>query len=254
MTRIFKQLFIIGILSLPIFLGAQTFDIDKIVTPEDAQAANFEEYLVQLAWNNSPENKGIIAGLELYELEKQLARKAWMNDLSASFNLNNISLSQLIYKDQIDIPVFFPIYNLQAGFNLGTLLTTKHRVKTAEVRRQIAEFDLDQKKLGTRRAVLEAYAQIIAAEEVMEIRKLAVKDTKASFVLISEKFRLSEVDFEDLNQASGSYYASQESVALAEADTKASIIRLEEYIGIPYKEALKYKKRLDEREKRRSRK
>ena len=60
---------------------------------------------------------------------------------------------------------------------------------------------------------------------------------------------MSEVDFDQLNQASGSYYAAQESTALAGADIKTSIVRLEELIGTSYEEALKYKKKLETREK-----
>jgi len=222
--------------------------LDKIVAPEDTRPQDFEEYLVQLAWQNTPVNRGMEAILGIYDLDKSLAKRAWMNDLSASFNLNNISLSQLI-DPNLEIPVFFPIYNLQAGFNLGTLLSTKDRVRAAEIRKEIAQFDLDQKKLNTRREVLEVYQGILAAEEVDEIRKMAAKDAKDNYVLISEKFRLSEVDFEQLNQASGSYYAAQEAEALAGSDIKTAIVRLEELIGTSYEEALKYKKKLENRAK-----
>jgi len=248
MSSIVLRFFLCLLAFAPMVLQAQELNLDKIVAPEDTRPQDFEEYLVQLAWQNSPVNRGLEAIRGIYDLDKSLAKRAWMNDLSASFNLNNISLSQLI-DPNLEIPVFFPIYNLQAGFNLGTLLSTKDRVRAAEIRKEIAQFDLDQKKLSTRREVLEAYNSILAAEDVDEIRKSAVKDAKANFVLMSEKFRLSEVDFEQLNQASGSYYAAQESTALSEADIKSTIIRLEELIGISYEEALKYKKKLENRAK-----
>ncbi len=248
MRVIILRFFLIFLAFLPLAIEAQELDLDKIVAPEDTRPKEFEEYLVQLAWQNSPINRGLEAIRGIYDLDKSLAKKAWMNDLSASFNLNNISISQLI-DPNLEIPVFFPIYNLQAGFNLGTLLSTKDRVRAAEIRKEIAQFDLDQKKLSTRREVLEAYNAILAAEEIDDIRKTAAKDAKANYILISEKFRLSEVDFDQLNQASGSYYAAQESTALAEADIKTSIVRLEELIGTSYEEALKYKKKLENREK-----
>ena len=248
MRHIIYFAFFFGLLSVGT-VEAQILNMDKIVPPEDVKPKEFEEYLVQLAWQNTPANRALEAVVGIYEQDKSLAKKAWMNDFSASFNLNNISLSQLINPD-LSIPVFFPIYNLQAGFNLGTIFSTKNRIKTAEIRKEIALYELDQKKLIIRRNVLERYSSIQSAEDVREIRLEAEKDAYDNYVLASEKFKISEVSFEELNQASGTYYSAKEASTLSEGDIRLSIVQLEELIGVPYEEALKYKKKLEDRAKR----
>lgn len=238
-------------LSLVVFVQqisfSQDLDLDKIVLPEDVRPKTFEDYLVQLAWKNTPINQSLFYQVELHEQEKLIAKKAWMNDLSATFNLNNISLSQIIYGDQIDVPVFFPIYNVTAGFNLGTLFGRKHFIAIAEQRRLQALTQIDQRKLELRRDVIERYQAIVNARDISEVRRQAERDIYNNYLLMSEKFKISEVSFEDFNQAASSYYASKEGSAVSEGEIAITINRLEELIGIPFEDAEKNKKRYDKK-------
>lgn len=225
--------------------SSQDLDIDKVVLPEESRPGSFEEYLVQLAWNNTPANKALYYQVELHEQEKMVAKKAWMNDLSATFNLNNISLSQLIYKDQIDVPIFFPIYNVTAGFNLGTLLGRKHTIAIAEQRKLQALTFIDQEKLSIRRQVLESYQSILNARSIYDIRVESERDIYNNYLLMSEKFKISEVDFEAFNQAATSYYTAKEGTQSAKGQINLAIRKIEELIGISFAEAEKKGARYD---------
>jgi len=240
---------ILVLISLVLFVQqtsfAQDLDLDKIVLPEDVRPKSFEDYLVQLAWKNNPAKDALFFQVELHEQEKFIAKKAWLNDFSATFNLNNISLSQWIFKDQIDVPVFFPIYNVSAGFNLGTILGRKHYIEIAEQRRLQALTTIDQRKLELRRDVLERYQAIINARDISEVRRQAERDIYNNYLLMSEKFKISEVAFEDFNQAASSYYAAKEGSASSEGEIEIAINRLEELIGVPFEDVEKNKKRYD---------
>jgi len=231
---------------------AQELNLDKIVPPEEVRPNNFEDYLVQLAWKNTPINGAFDHQIEIFELDKKIAKKAWMNDMSALFSINDISLSQIVFPDN-DRLVLFPIYNIQAGLNLGTIFTTKNRVQAAEQRKLMTLLDKDQKKIKTRRDVLETYQVILNAEEILKVRTENEENVYDNYVLTTEKFKNGEVQFEDLNQSVERLSQAREGVTNATGEIQIAIVRIEELIAIPWEQALKYRKKLEDKEKRKSR-
>jgi len=55
------------LISIPCF--SQRVDFDRVVTPSEMGTRNFKEYLVQLAWINSPENEALDFEKDLREYE-----------------------------------------------------------------------------------------------------------------------------------------------------------------------------------------
>lgn len=217
----------------------QTVDFDKVVPPIEVRPKTFEDYLVQLAWNNSPKNQKLFNQLEIATNDIQLAKKTWTQDIIASVNLNEISLSNLVYGDQLEIPVFIPIYNFGASVNLGTFLYRPIKVKIAEEKEKMAEFDISQQKLIIRRDVLEAYETYRKTMAVLNVRVLAEQDSYGSYILISEKFKNNDAKFEDFNAASSAYYSAKEGTVQARSEVEISTIKIEELIGIPFEMAQK---------------
>ena len=197
----------------------------------------FEDYLVQLAWNNSPKNQKLYNQREIAKKEIKLAKRTWTQDITASFNVNEISLSNLIYGDRLDLPVFFPVYNIGASVNLGTFVYRPIKVRIAEEKEKMATFDINQQKLIIRRDVLESYEAYKRAQKILEVRVLAEQDSYGSYLLISEKFKNNDAKFEDFNAASSAYYSAKEGTVQATSEVEVSRIKVEELIGISLEEA-----------------
>ncbi|MEL6637107.1 MAG: TolC family protein [Bacteroidota bacterium] len=231
----FPLLLIVLLLAVPA-LG-QTVDFDKVVPPVEVRAKTFEDYLVQLAWNNTPTHKKLYTQLNIAEKETKLTKREWTQDITASFNVNEISLSNIIFGDRLDLPVFFPIYNVGASVNLGTFVHRPVKIRIAEEKEKMAQFDISQRKLLVRREVLEAYEEHRRSRSTLQVRVLAEQDAYGSYLLISEKFKNNDAKFEDFNAASSAYYTAKEGTVTARSEVEISRIRLEELIGVPLADA-----------------
>ena len=95
-------------------INAQLTDYDAIIQPVDAKARDIAEYMVQLAWLNSPEGRIAEAELLNAKSDNKNIRKEWMRDVNASFNLNETNLRGA---DTLG-NVFFPRYNFGLTLNL----------------------------------------------------------------------------------------------------------------------------------------
>ena len=196
--------------------------------------------LVQLAWQNSPKNQKLFNQLEIAKEEIGLAKKTWTQDVTSSFNLNEISLSNIVYGDKLDLPVFYPIYNIGASVNLGTFVYRPIKVRIAQEKEKMAEFDISQQKLIIRRDVLENYQAYLNAIEIVKIRSMAEQSAYESYILLAEKFKNNEAKFEDFNGSTNAYYSSKESTVQAKSEVEIAKYKLEELIGIKFEEAQKF--------------
>lgn len=221
-------------------LQGQTVNFDKIVPPPDSRVKTFEDYLVQLAWSNHPDTKVLDHKVEIAKNNVTLEKKDWTEDIQGSFNLNEISLSKIVYGDRIDVPVFYPIYNFQASINLGNFFTRKHKIKNAEFEQQIAEEDINIKKLEVRKEVLQRYQKHLLTNELLEIRLEAEEDALQVFLFIKERFKLGDADFESYNKASNAYISAKEFRLESISDKEVTKLELEELIGVPLEMAQKY--------------
>ncbi|MEM1322240.1 MAG: TolC family protein [Bacteroidota bacterium] len=221
-------------------LCAQTIDYNKIVPPVETRVKNFEDYLVQLAWNNSPKTKILNNEVAIARNNVKLEKQDWMEDVQASFNLNEISLSKLIYGDRLDVPVFFPIYNLTATVRLGTFANRKSKIANEKFKLMIEEEEVNQEKLELRRKVLENYQNHLLANELLDIRTDAEEDANQAFLIVQERFKLGEAEFEEYTKASNAYYSAKELRMEALTEARVSKLKVEELIGVSLEQARKY--------------
>lgn len=219
--------------------SAQTVDFNKVAMPFDQRAKTFEDYLVQLAWHNSPQNRILNTEVQIADNEVKLEKKEWTRDIQASFNINEISLSTLIYGDELDIPVFYPVYNFTASINLGTFVNRKANVQNKEFEKLIAEEKINEEKLSLRRNVLERYEEHLSSIELLTIRIQSEESAYQAYTLLSEQFRTGRADLEEYTRASDLYFSAKEGRQEAESKVRITRIALEELIGISYEKAKK---------------
>ncbi len=233
------------VLSFVLFdsVQAQTVDYDKVVLPPEHRAKDFEDYLVQLAWNNQPDVKILANELNIAQKEVTLEKQEWHNNITASVNFNEVNLSYILFwQDQTvqnDLFVPFPIWNIGASINLGTFTNRPLKKQIAEQKVIIADHRINQRKLNVRQIVLGRYHSHLNSIEVFKTRTQATDDSYDSYIITGQKFENGEIGFDDFNASSMSYFSSKEAQIMAKNDVMQSKILLEEMIGISLEDAEK---------------
>ncbi len=239
----FKQIFTLSFLlmfSLSTF--SQTADFNKIVPGEDSRPKTFEDYLVQLAWNNSPQSKILSNEQKISELEIDLTQREWMKNLQAQWNLNEISLSNILFDFEDPLFVALPIWNVTATVDLNTVFNRKKRIQIAEQKTEITKHSINLLKMEVRAIVLARYYAHTLSIDILKVRTEAEQDASENQTLLKELFLEDKAEFEELNRATLAYTNAKEARINAEMDIRLTRIALEEIIGIKYKDAERFGK------------
>jgi len=237
--------FTLCLILIPFLSTAQQVDFNKVVVPTDYRAKTFEDYLVQLAWINSPENRVLNYEVAIAEEERKIQRWEWTKDLSAQFNYNEAHFVNDFFPapsddtDPLVQSLIFPRFNFGARIDLGTILNFDNEKQIKKLKVLIAESNVDQQKLMVRAQVLEQYSAYLNAEEMLNIRVQAEEDSRENYHLASTMFKAGEAKFEEFSSAATSYFSAKENTLNAMQEKMVAKIKLEEQIGITLEEAIK---------------
>lgn len=230
---LFKYTFSLSILlCLNSMLHAQQTDFDFVVQPVEAKARDFSEYLVQLAWLNSPESAIAQDEVKVAQDEAKNTRKEWMRDVQATFNLNEANLRGV---DSLG-NVFFPRYNFGVSVNLFNIVSQGNKNKISKREIKIAEHKVNQRKLAIRAETLSRYASFKLAREIVKTRTLMEQEVYTNFVLVQQLYKTDEKTFEEYIASSSAYYQAQEARMKAENDVLLAKYQIEEIIGLKWEQ------------------
>ncbi len=230
---LFKYTFSLSILlCLNSILHAQQTDFDFVVQPVEAKARDFSEYLVQLAWLNSPESAIAQDEVKVAQDEAKNTRKEWMRDVQATFNLNEANLRGV---DSLG-NVFFPRYNFGVSVNLFNIVSQGNKNKISKREIKIAEHKVNQRKLAIRAETLSRYASFKLAREIVKTRTLMEQEVYTNFVLVQQLYKTDEKTFEEYIASSSAYYQAQEARMKAENDVLLAKYQIEEIIGLKWEQ------------------
>lgn len=235
MTKSIRLLVAICLLGTAPLAAQQRTNFNEIVAPLDSPAVDFQEYLVQLAWINSPE--GAIAAAEVLNASDRSknTKKEWMRDIQATVNLNEANLRS---SSGANGNSFFPRYNFGLNLNVYNILSQNDKNKISKRDIQIAEQKVNLQKMTIRAETLTRYAQFRMAEKVIQARRQVEQETRSTYVLIEQQYRTDEKTFEDYSAASAAYYQAQEARIRAENELLTAQIRVEEVIGLRWEQVV----------------
>ncbi|MCC6725913.1 MAG: TolC family protein [Saprospiraceae bacterium] len=238
-----KNLAICTLLLLPIWGFAQQFDYNTVVAPEGQRPASFEDYLVQLAYLNSPETKILAYEKTIEEKEVDLQRYDWQDDVKFGFNINEVSLANVLAKDKTNNLVLYPLYQLSAGVSLGSFTNSKRKRGIEEIDVMVKDMENNQHKMKIRAETLARYRKLLLSIETLKMRTMAEEDARNTHQVSQQRFKNADLDMEDMLRASEAYNNAQEKRLVAETDIQLAIIALEEMIGLKWEAAKKAEER-----------
>ena len=215
---------------------AQSVNYADIVTAEEARPKNFEAYLVQLAWMNTPENRAVETEKTIADIEKKAVKWNWVEDIGASMNVNPTSNITVINGTEF----FLPGITYGVSVNAGGLLTSGFERKIVAEKVKIAEAEVNQQKLKIRAMVSTAYQKYLLANEILKSRYEAEEDLSAAYTITKELFKKNRVEVTEYTNASSAYFSALEQRQVAEADIEMAIIDIEELIGVEWEAAQRF--------------
>jgi outer membrane protein TolC len=225
--------FLIGLLTT-LFSGtlsAQKVDYNAVILPSDAKGISDAEKLVQLAWQNMPQNAILENQLNQAGMEVKLANRNWLEQIRATGNLNEFTLKPY---DPVtnSRALFFPRYNISASFSIGNFINDPLRAKIKKEEKEIAQQNINAKKLTVRAEVLRLYQNYIYNREVLKMRTDALETILSAFALAEQKFKAGEVTIQNYNTALDNLNTHRIQKLQAESNLAISKINLEELIGV----------------------
>ena len=154
-----KRVLIIFFLCYGSFGICQKVDFDQVVIPQNTSSNTFQDFLVQLAWLNTPTSESLDYEVNIAEQEIKNRKLGWASAVGI-----NLGLTQNQGIDSLGIgatPNFFsPRVSVGATINILPLLVTPGRVKMAKEKLKIAQNDIDAEKLKTRGEVYRRYEKL----------------------------------------------------------------------------------------------
>ena len=231
-----KYLFFIPLLFAIYQLKGQQLDFEQLIPPTDQKADTFEDFLVQLAWLNTPTTDALQYERRRAEIEMNTKKFGWSQAVGVSFGFNQ-STNFVNTAGGGTETILFPRVSIGASLNLHPLFTTPGNVKMAKETLKIADANIDQEKLRIRKETLQRYQRYLLAIEVLEVRTNKEEDASATHELMSQLFKNSEVTFEEYNKSYSTYHDAVEDRLEAGVAIKITQIDVEELIGIDLEEA-----------------
>jgi outer membrane protein TolC len=237
-----------------------TFAQNENISPmSQSRPTSFEDYLVQLALNSSPELEGSKYEIESHKQEIALAKKDWTKNMQAGVNLNDVSLPYFVKynlgidkigKDFIDTSRFariatFPLWQIGLSVNFGDLIQRKHKIKFAESKKKMSESDANLKRQKLKAEVLTRYQEYLATLEILKVRLESQDAADANKVQLAALFKANKATFTDYNEANKTFADARESTIKGEFEIKLKKIALEELVNTKWENLEKVKATYD---------
>lgn len=226
-----------GLTLMATFLSLNAFtqkiDFNSVILPNYAKDISFEEKLVQLAWENNPENRILSNNIEIATHEVRLTKAQWLDLVTLSGNLNEFAINPTT-EFQRERAQFFPLYNVNLSLRLSTLLTNPQKTKIAYINLQNQHQNLNLQKLNLRREVLTRYENFKQSKEILGFQMELTENLYNAFILAEDNFKKGQIDIDRYNQNFEEYKNAQIRQRNLETNYNTAKYELEEIIGVEF--------------------
>jgi outer membrane protein TolC len=172
-----------------------------IVIPENYDTQSFRELLVEEATKNVSITRDALNEVEIERYRLGISKAEWLNYITVSGNLNEITLNPSKYANS-NQALFFPRYNFGISIPLGTLFTNSYNTKIARSNLAIAKEKQRYAPIQLRSEVLSKFEDYIQARELLKFQSIIFNDEETVHTLNERKFKSNEISLEEFNNSS----------------------------------------------------
>ncbi|MBL7856243.1 MAG: TolC family protein [Cyclobacteriaceae bacterium] len=209
----------------------QVVNYSVVIPPKSAAGLSIEERLVQLAWNNNPENSIAEKKVELSRLDLKAANFRFLDIVRISSNINEFVLNPS--QDVNNRADFYPLYNIGLSLPLSMFSDNPINVKKSKVSLSIAQDQVKAQMLRVRSETLRLYTLYVLAEEKLRVQQDAEQNSYANVRLVEENFKKGVESLLSYNSTLERYTNHKLRRMDAEVEVRLAKIRIEEVIGVP---------------------
>lgn len=209
--------------------------IDSLSSLRFTMTDTVGEELVKMAMSN-PSIKIIEEQIEAGKLEWGIQKAGWLNNLNASFNLNEGNLRRTTSPN--DFVGFYPRYNFNLSVPLGNFVTKTKQIKKArsQYEQTIAMKEVEQGQI--RETVLVTYQTYLMNRYLLALQEATIEDEKTIYDQIEQKFKSNTVTLDAFTAASKRLNDALTRKVSLLRDVNVSKYQLETLIGVPFEKAL----------------
>lgn len=230
MKRYFLVLVVIlGLISVK----AQSVDYNKIILPSKTQDVEIAERLVQLAWQNNPQNSIVKNNVTIAEKQLNQAKVFWLGKIRIAGNVNEFTLDPENARSE-----FYPRYNFGLMFTLDDFTNGAAIKKISQAQLLNAQEEVNSQKLAIRGEVLRRYEIYKLNLEKFKIQNEATEDAYSNYLRTEQRFKNGEIDMVEFNRSTSLYNSEKINKLTVESELSISKINLEELIGVDLDEVM----------------
>ena len=205
---------------------------------DTSRTIDIRERLVQLALQN-PNYEIADRKVNVAEYELSRSKGAWLSALSASGNLNELSIKgNTTNADGTKSNLFFPRYNFGINLPLDFFTTRSNEVKAAREKVFIAEAEKNEKYRTIRRDVLSKYEDYLMHKEKLELQTRITQGEYTEFKLAEKDFADGLITADAFKKTETTYYGEQMKKTEMQRNFNVAKYELELLIGVSIDDVL----------------
>ncbi len=218
-----------AILFLSQIIHAQT--PGPLYRPDSLRTTDIRERLVQLAMQN-PVYEMVDRASTAASYQIKIAKSAYLGLLSAQGNINEFTISKPTYNG-VQIPYYYPRYNLALNIPFDIFTRTTNNVKIAQENYYITAAAKNQKFREIKADVLTKYENYLLAKQLVELQGKITQSEYATLKRAESDFSENLVKLNEVERVQKSYINEQAKSLTLQKDLNLAKIEIEKVIGVP---------------------
>jgi len=235
--RVDKSFLSIRVLQLLLLLALSVFSLEPTTAQIVRADTTFANYLMALAWENSPKRTTANSQLRIAELEEKKAKRGYFDVVTPFMNFGLSNEDPIIDSMGNPVPAGNSGINMGMSLRISSLFTTPVEVKQARELQQIEQSQRQLEEQQLKAEFLARYEKYLFYQELLRLRMRAEEDAETNYELIGELFRKQGAEFDEYNTASRTYEEAVEKRLQAASEVRLAKILVEELITMSLEEA-----------------
>jgi outer membrane protein TolC len=199
---------------------------------DTSKITDIRERLVQLALQN-PKFEVADRNVNVANYTLRKAKGGWLGALSATGNLNELSLKQNSGSTGgVNQATLFPRYNFSLNLPLDYFTSRANEVKIARENLYIANAQKNDQYRDIRKAVLSKYEDYLMHKEKLELVTRMAQSSYTDYKLAEKDFADGNTTPEEVKKSEVSYYEMQMRKLEMQRNFSVAKLELEQMIGV----------------------
>jgi outer membrane protein TolC len=202
--------------------------------PDSLRINNIREKLIQLAMQN-PTYEMADHAAQGASYQIKIAKSAYLGMLSFQGNVNEFTISKPTYQG-VQVPYYYPRYNLALNIPFNIFTTTPNNVKIAKENYDMFTAAKNEKFREIKADVLTKYENYLLAKQLVELQGKITQGEYATLKRAESDFAENLIKLDEVERVQKVYINEQVKSLTLQRDLSLAKIEIEKVIGVKIEE------------------